>query len=142
MVMAGGGVSFQGAMLRIGAAIALVLLTFNPTRFSYLHWATRSIEGFGPEKLIVGLLLAGAWVLYVRAALQSLGLLGVTLIAGVVAAFVWLAIDNGWLDPANTSSLIWIAEVGLGLILGIGLVWSHVRKQLTGQVDVEGDGRG
>jgi hypothetical protein len=132
-------ITFKGVLLRVGAAIALVLATFNPTRWSYVRWATDSIEGFGPEKLIVGLLLAGAWVLYVRAAMQSIGLVGAALIAGVIGAFVWLAIDNGWLDPANTSALVWIGLMGLGMILGIGLSWSHFRRQLTGQVDVESD---
>jgi len=134
------GVTFSGALLRIGAAIALVLATFNPTPWSYVRWALDDVATFGPEKLIVGLLLAGAWVLYVRAALQSIGLVGAALIAAVIAALVWLAVDYGWLDPANTSALVWIALVGLGLILGIGLSWSHFRRRLTGQVDIEGDG--
>ncbi|MBM4382449.1 MAG: hypothetical protein FJ091_03670 [Deltaproteobacteria bacterium] len=137
--MAAGSITAGGVALRIGLAIALVLATLNPTRWNYLRWATESIEEFGPEKLIAGLLLAAAWVLYVRAALQSIGFVGAALIAGIVGAFVWLAIDNGWLDPANTSALMWIALVALGLILGIGLSWSHFRRRITGQVDVEGD---
>jgi Family of unknown function (DUF6524) len=130
----------NGVLLRIGAAIALVLATYNPTSWCYLHWATEGIESFGPPKLVIGLLLAAGWVLYVRAAMQSIGILGAALIAAVIGALVWLAIDSGWLDPANTSALVWIALVGFGLILGIGLSWSHFRRRITGQVDVEGDG--
>jgi hypothetical protein len=132
--------TFNGVLLRIGAAIALVLATFNPTRWSYLRWATESIESFGPPKLVIGLLLVAAWVLYVRAAMQSIGIVGAGLIAAVIGALVWLAIDSGWLDPGNTSALMWIGLVGFGLILGIGLSWSHFRRRITGQVDVEGDG--
>ena len=134
------GITLKGALLRIAAAVALVLATFNPSPRSYVTWALGDVAEFGPAKLIVGLLLAGAWVLYVRAALQSIGIVGAALIAGVIGAFVWLAIDSGWLDPGNTTALIWIALVGLGLILGIGLSWSHFRREITGQVDVEGDG--
>jgi hypothetical protein len=137
--MASGGITLNGALLRVALAIALVLATLNPTRWNYLRWATDSIETFGPEKLIVGLLLAAAWVLYVRAAMQSIGLVGAALIAGVIGAFVWLAIDNAWLDPTNTSALMWIGLVALGLILGVGLSWSHFRRKITGQVDVESD---
>ena len=137
---AAGTLTLNGVLLRVGLAIALVLATLNPTRWNYLHWATDGIETFGPEKLIVGLLLAGAWVLYVRAAMQSIGLVGAGLIAGVIAALVWLAVDNDWLDPNNTSALMWIGLVALGLILGIGLSWSHFRRRITGQVDVESDG--
>jgi drug/metabolite transporter (DMT)-like permease len=137
--MAQGNITPGGVALRIGLAIALVLATLNPTRWNYLRWATESIEEFGPEKLIAGLLLAAAWVLYVRAALQSIGFVGAALIAGIVAAFVWLAIDKGWLDPDDTSALMWIALIAFGLILGIGLSWSRFRRRITGQVDVEGD---
>ena len=138
--MASSSITAGGVALRIGLAIALVLATLNPTRWNYLRWATEGIEEFGPEKLIAGLLLAAAWVLYVRAAMQSIGFVGAALIAGVVAALVWLAIVRGWLDPSNTSALMWIALVAFGLILGIGLSWSHFRRQITGQVDVEQDG--
>jgi hypothetical protein len=138
--MAAGSITFNGVLVRVGLAVALVLATLNPTRWNYLRWATDSIETFGPEKLIAGLLLAGAWVLYVRAAMQSIGLFGAALIAGVIATLVWLAIDQGWLDPGNTSALMWIGLVALGLILGIGLSWSHFRRRITGQVDVEDDG--
>jgi hypothetical protein len=133
-------ISFQGVALRIGAAIALVLATFNPSEWSYLRWAFAGVEEFTPLKAIIGLLLLAAWILYVRAALHSLGLVGVALIAAVIGACVWLAIDQGWLELADTGALTWIALVGLGLTLGIGLCWSHFRRRLTGQVDIEGDG--
>ena len=135
--MAERSITFAGVSLRIGLAILLVLATLNPSPWSYLSWAFAGIEAFTPLKLIAGLFLLAGWVLYVRAAMQSIGLVGAVLIAGVVGALVWLAIDQGWLDPANTSALVWIGLVGLGLILGIGLCWSHFRRRITGQVDVE-----
>jgi Family of unknown function (DUF6524) len=138
--MAAATPSLRGVLLRIGAAIALVLATFNPTPRSYLQWALEDVATFGPLKLIVGLLLMAGWILYVRAAMQSIGLVGAGLIAAVIGAFVWLAIDGGWLDPGNMSAFAWIGLVGLGLILGIGLSWSHFRRRITGQVDIEDDG--
>ena len=137
--MPAASISFQGVALRIGAAIALVLATFNPGPWSYLRWAFAGIAEFTPLKAIIGLLLLAGWILYVRAALHSLGLVGVALIAAVIGAFVWLAIDQGWLELGDTGALAWIALVGLGLTLGIGLCWSHFRRRLTGQVDIEGD---
>jgi hypothetical protein len=138
--VAASSITLNGVLLRIGAAIALVLATFNPTPWCYVHWATEGIETFGPGKLVIGLLLLAGWVLYVRAAMHSIGIVGAVLIAAVIGALVWLAIDSGWLDPANTSALVWIGLVGFGLILGIGLSWSHFRRRITGQVDVESDG--
>ena len=132
--------SFQGVVLRIGLAVALVLATFNPSEWSYLRWAFAGIAEFTPLKLIAGLLLLGGWILYVRAALQSIGLIGAGLIAAGIGALVWLAVDQGWLALDDTNALVWIALVGLGLILGVGLSWSHFRRRITGQVDVEGGG--
>ena len=138
--MNGNELTLNGVLLRIGAAVALVLATFNPTRVNYLSWAFGDVATFGPWKLIVGLLLAAGWVLYARAALQSIGIVGAGLIAALIGAFVWLAIDAGWLGLEDTNALLWIGLVGFGLILGIGLSWSHFRRRITGQVDVEGDG--
>ena len=140
--MPAASISFQGVVLRVGAAVALVLATFNPSDWSFLRWAFAGVEEFTPLKAILGLLLLAGWILYVRAALHSLGLVGVGLIAAVIAAFVWLAVDQGWLALGNTNALVWIALIGLGLTLGIGLSWSHFRRRLTGQVDIEGDPQG
>ncbi|HEY8121041.1 MAG TPA: DUF6524 family protein [Myxococcota bacterium] len=130
------------SLLRFGAAIALVLATFNPTRWNYLRWALDDVAGFGPWKLIVGLLLGACWIFYVRAALQSIGIFGAGMIAALIAAFVWLAVENGWLALGDTNALLWIALLGFGLILGIGLSWSRFRTRVTGQVDVDHGGAG
>jgi hypothetical protein len=35
------------------------------------------------------------------------------------------------------STLTWIVLVGLSLLLAVGMSWSHIRRRLTGQVDVD-----
>jgi len=130
-------ISWGGILLRVAFAVALVLATFNPSGLSYHHWAMRDLAAFSPAKALVGALLLCAWVLYLRAALHALGRLGVALAVLVFAAFVWLLADWGWLDPQQPGVFGWIALVTLGLVLGIGLSWSIVRRRLTGQVDVE-----
>jgi hypothetical protein len=131
-------ITARGVFARIGAAIVLVLATHNPTGHSYLGWALDDVTDFTPLQAIFGLVMVGAWILYVRAALHSIGLVGAGLMGAAIACLAWLAVDVGWLDPSKTSSFAWIAEIGLGVILGVGLSWSHFRRRLTGQVDVEG----
>ena len=46
-----------------------------------------------------------------------------------------LEAPNG--NPQDAGAFAWIALVGVGLILGVGLSWSAIRVRLTGQVDVE-----
>jgi hypothetical protein len=130
-------VSWGGIVLRVAFAVVLVLATFNPSGWSFHHWAMRDLDAFTPAKALVGALLLCVWVLYLRAALHALGRLGVVLAILVFAAFVWLLADWGWLEPERPRVLAWIALVALGLVLGIGLSWSIVRRRLTGQVDVE-----
>ena len=130
-------IHWGGILLRVFFALALVLVTFNPTGWSYHHWAMRDLGAFSPAKALAGALLLCAWVLYLRAAFHALGRLGVALAALVFAAFVWLLADWGWLDPQQPRVFAWIVLVALGLVLGIGLSWSILRRRLTGQVDLE-----
>jgi len=130
-------VGWKGILLRVVAGVVLVLVTVNPLGVSYHHWAMKDLRNFGPAQAVAGAILLGCWVLYVRAALHALGFLGVALIGLFCAAVVWLLASWGWLDPSQPSALAWILLVALGLVLGIGLAWSILRRRLTGQVDIE-----
>ncbi len=92
-MMAEEAIGTSGALLRIIAAIVLVLGTFNPSGSSYFHWATE--RPFDAPKALVGALLLTGW------------------------------------------GMAWLSLVVLAVLLGIGLSWSHVRRRLTGQVDVD-----
>jgi hypothetical protein len=127
----------SGALLRIAAALALVLLTFNPSGYSFAHWVAQDFPRLRPLQVIAGLLLLIGWITYVTATLRSLGLLGVSLMVALFAALVWLAVDSGWLHLAGGSALAWIAVLVTGLVLGIGMCWSFVRRRLSGQADVD-----
>ena len=50
---------------------------------------------------------------------------------------IWLLVDVGWLSLESPSSFAWVALVLLSLILAIGMSWSHIRRRLTGQFDVD-----
>jgi len=114
-----------------------VLATFNPSGVSYYHWLTGGEPGISAFQVVVGLLLLSGWVLYARAAFQSLGRGGLLLTAAVLAACVWLLSDAGWVDVHKGKVLAWIVLVAVGLMLGFGLSWSILRRRLTGQVDVD-----
>ncbi len=121
----------------MAAATALVLATFNPSGLSYYHWLTGAPDGFSALHGFVGAVLLSAWVLAVRASFASLGPLGLGLAFLVCATLVWLLAEWGWLDPSRPSVLAWVGLVVVGVILGIGLCWSLVRRSVTGQVDVD-----
>ncbi len=135
--MADEGVSWLGVSWRVAAAMALVFLTYNPTGMSYFHWALADFSTFSALKGLAGALLLAAWVFYLRAAISSLGFLGVIILLLILGAVVWLLVEQKILDPKEPGVLSWVALAVAGLVLGIGMSWSLVRRRITGQVDVD-----
>ncbi len=131
--------TWTGFGLRLAFALLLVLLTYNPSGYSYAHWVFNSINPIqiSPLLAISGLALTICWVVYLRATLASLGKLGLVLAAALLACFVWLFVDLGWLSLSNVSVLSWLALIGLALMLAVGMSWSHIRRRLSGQVDTD-----
>jgi hypothetical protein len=135
--MAEDRMGWTGILWRVLAALALVLLTYNPTGYSYYHWALTEPASFSAIKGLAGALLLGAWIFYLRAAMLSLGWLGVAIVLLILGAVVWLLVEQKIVDPSRPGVVSWIVLVLLALVLGIGLSWSLVRQRLTGQVDVD-----
>jgi len=124
-------------LLRLLFAIALVLLTYNPTGWSYYHWVAGVFPKIQPLQAVAGLALLILWIFLWRSMMQALGGLGFVLMAAFTAAVVWLMESWGWLDVHNATTLTWVVLAGLGVVLGIGMSWSIVRRQLTGQASVD-----
>jgi hypothetical protein len=132
----------KGFLLRWLFAFALVLLTFNPSGYSYYHWLVAGLPKVTPVVAVCGLLMLIGWIVFIGATLRSIGSIGIVLAAALFAALLWLLVSQGWLDLRNTRALVWIALVVLSLILAVGMSWSHVNRRLTGQTDVDTvDGR-
>ena len=124
-------------LLRFLFAVVLVFGTYNPTDFSYVSWVVSGDAGFEPITALVGIALLIGWIVFLRAAFLSLGWLGIILGAALFACLLWLFIDIGWLSLEATGTITWLVLLMLALILAVGLSWSHIRRQLTGQVDVD-----
>jgi hypothetical protein len=118
-------------------ALALVLATYNPTRWSYFNWATEESTRFGPIVAIEGIILLIGWIIFLRATFMSMGWLGITLGAALFGCIVWLLVDQGWLSLDSQGTITWVALVILSLILATGMSWSHIRRRMSGQVDVD-----
>jgi hypothetical protein len=122
---------------RLLFAIALVLITFNPTGHSYYHWLAQSLPSVQPLVVVAGIALLGAWIFFVRSTMAAIGTLGLVLLLALFSAIVWWVVSQGWLDASNRSAMAWVVLLILGLVLGIGMSWSHVRRGVTGQASVD-----
>lgn len=118
-------------------ALVLVMGTYNPTQWCYYSWATAQSTTFGPIVAIVGILLLIGWIIFIRATFMSMGWLGITLGAALFGCVVWLMVDQGWLSLESEGMIAWVVLVILSLILAVGMSWSHVRRRLSGQFDVD-----
>jgi hypothetical protein len=128
---------FLDFLWRLLFAVALVLLTFNPSGHSYYHWLVDGFPSVSPTEAIAGLLLLIGWIFFVRTTLSSIGALGLLLMAALFAAIVWWIVSKGWLDVSNRSVMAWIVLLILGLMLGVGMSWSHIRRRISGQASVD-----
>ena len=128
---------FTGVLLRVAFSLALVFLTFNPTDHSYYHWLSANLSPIQPLVVVAGIVLLGAWLFFVRATIASMGPVGVVLLLGLFAAIVWWMLSLGWLSLQDRSAMAWIVLTCIGLLLGIGMSWAHIRARLSGQASVD-----
>ncbi len=138
-VIDGTGGLFGGRLpAALGVALALVLVTFNPTRWSYASWLLEDWPGGNlPIKALAGVVLLILWVIFLRATWRSIGALGLVLAALFFGAVLWVLVDYDLLDPRQPHLMTWITLAVVATILATGMSWSHVRRRLSGQVDVD-----
>ncbi len=123
--------------LRLLFALILVLVTYNPTSFNYISWAMAQYQINLSIVVLNGLILLIGYIVYLRATFRSIGPMGMILAAAVLGAVVWVAADNGLLDPQNSTLMVWIGLIGISLVLAVGLSWSHIRRRISGQSDMD-----
>jgi len=126
-----------GLLWRLAFSVALVLLTFNPTGHSYYHWLADGFPSIEPLEAVAGVVLLGAWVFFVKSALAAMGGIGLGLLVAFFAAVVWWTVSQGWLDVGNRSAMAWVVLIIVGLVLGVGMSWAHIRRKISGQASVD-----
>lgn len=130
-------ISSGGIAIRFVFALLLVMASFNPSGYSVFHWAVASISEPTPWLALAIIALAIGWVIYVRATLRSLGPVGLGLAAILVAVILWLLVDIGLITVDSASGIVWVVEIFVAAVLCLGMSWSHVRRRMSGQVDVD-----
>ena len=126
-----------GIALRFLFALLLVLLTWNPSGYSYVQWIHDSFDLKSPYFVIAGLGLLIGWGTYVKATLNSLGFIGVLAAAAVLGCLLWLLIYWGVLSAQNVTAIAWIVEILVAGLLALGMCWSHFTRRWSGQQDVD-----
>ena len=126
-------------VIRLSISMLVVLLTVNPSGYSYYHWLLFAIQNssFGPQHAFVGVLLLIGWTIPIRATYRSLGWFGLLLTSALIGTFVWMLDEYQLISTGSTTAVGWVALLSLAVLLAIGMSWSHIRRRLSGQIDVD-----
>ncbi len=132
---------FVDFLWRWCVSLALVLLTYNPSGYSYVHWLREEFsgDGLGAIHFLAGAVLLTGWAIYIAATARSLGALGTVLGVAVIGGLIWLLVDLGLISAGSTRAIVWLALIALATLLAVGLSWSHIWRRLSGQLEVDED---
>lgn len=135
--MASNAFNFQSFIIRLLFALILVFATYNPSGYSFYDWLYIGLEsGFQPLMAFAGIILTIGWVVYIRATLTSLGIIGLILAFAFFGTLLWMVIDWGIVPADSIQTITYIVLSLLSMVLAIGMSWSHIRRRMSGQLDV------
>lgn len=130
-------ISWLGIGIRFLIALILVFATYNPDGLSYIDWVVQNDNQPLALKAFVGVVLLIGWTIYLRATMRSLGGFGILLVVAFLGTLLWLLISWKIIPHDSTRAVIYLIEVVISALLAVGMVWSHIRRRMTGQVDVD-----
>jgi hypothetical protein len=130
-------ITFGGIATRFLIALALVSLTWNPTRYNYYEWAVAQWSALTPIVVFVGIALLIAWIVFLRATSRSLGVVGIVLAVALAGSVLWILFFYEIVDRTSGDLLSWIVLLLFAAILAAGMSWSHLRRSWAGQADVD-----
>ncbi len=121
--------------VRMLAVLFLVMATYNPSGYSYWHWAFRGNMNDWALKIFLGLLIIFGFVFCSYSTWRSLRIvLSVPLILAI-GACLWLLSDWGIIDLSDWLQRTLALESALTILLGTGVSFSLIRYRLSGQLD-------
>ena len=128
--------TWSNYLVRLMPALILVFSTYNPSGWSYYHWVSERGQ-FNVYIALGGVILLIGWTVFLRATTRSLGAIGTVLAVMFFSLLIWLTVDLFNIPSDNLNLLIYLTLLGLAGVLSAGISWSHVRRRMTGQLDVD-----
>lgn len=127
----------MGFLIHWAFAFLLLAATYNPTQWNFVRWAMENYQNMLSVTVLVGLILAIGYIIFLRATLRSIGMFGMLLVLAVAGTLLWVLFDQGFIDLTNPTINTWLGIIVMSLVLAIGLSWSIVRRKISGQADVD-----
>jgi len=124
-----------GILVRMLAVLFLVSATYNPSGYSYWHWAFRGDANYWALKIFLGLLIIFGFVFCAYATWRSLRIMLSVPLLLLMGASGWLLSDWGVVDFADPLQRTLALESAIVVLLGTGVSFSLIRYRLSGQLD-------
>jgi Family of unknown function (DUF6524) len=124
-----------GILVRMLAVLFLVGATYNPSGYSYWHWAFRGNGDYWALKIFLGLLIIFGYVFCVYATWRSMRLMLSVPLLLVIASCLWLLSDWGYINLSDWLERTLAIEASLVILLGTGVSFSLIRYRISGQLD-------
>ena len=129
--------SWSHFSIRLVSALVLVFCTYNPTGVSYIHCLMDTLPAIDVLVIFVGIVFIIGWAVFLRASLRSLGTLGTLLAIAFFGTLLWLVISKEWIAIGNLQAITWLVLLAVSCFLAVGMSWSHIRRRMSGQLDVD-----
>ena len=123
-------------------AFALVCLTWNPTRFSYVEWMLAQFDpversDLWPLVAFAGIVMLAGWIFFLRTTAQTLGTFGIVLCIGLSVVVFWALFKYNIVSSGSTTLIAWIVLVLFSAMLAAGMSWANLRRRWSGQATVD-----
>jgi uncharacterized protein DUF6524 len=127
-------------LVRLLLSLAFVFATYNPTGYSFYHWIIDFDAGLISLKAVVALALAMLYyaifrvvfAAFRRSGLIVAGLAAVLFVSEVVSILVPQRTQPFW--HLNILLTQYVILCAVAIVVSLGLSWSHLIEQLTGQL--------
>ena len=87
--------------------------------------------------MFAGIVLLIVWTMFIRATLRSLGMFGLLLAFAFFGTLLWVAVTYEIVSLSNFPLIIDLVLVIFSGVLATGMSWSHIRRRISGQYDVD-----
>ena len=128
---------WDSMIIRFIVAVLLVFATYNPSGYSYYDWLQMTLPDYTSLLVFTGVVLIILWVIFLRATVRSLGLIGLVLAFAFFGTLIWLLMDWNLVPIDSAKAISYLVLIGLAGILAVGVSWSHIRRRISGQIDVD-----
>jgi hypothetical protein len=140
MAMVGSSLPMGFVLVRFLLSLAFVFATYNPSGYSLFHWITDVGAGVLSLKAVVGLALVMVYyaifrvvfAAFRRSGLIVAGLAAVLFVSELASIVVPRRSQPFWHFNILLSQYIILCAVAI--VVALGVSWSHLIEQLTGQL--------